>query len=124
MNDRTILAVAGSSLALATLCGALGAHELKGALTPLALGTFETAVRYQFYHSLGLLAVGIVAGSHRAVWIVRSAWLLIAGIALFSGSLYALTFGAPHVFGVLTPLGGLALIVGWVTFALAVRSAD
>ena len=124
MDNRTIISAAAVSLALATAAGALGAHSLKASLAPQSFELFETAIRYHFYHSLGLLGIGIVAGARPTRWIMRSAWLLLAGIVLFCGSLYALTFGAPRMLGVITPLGGAALILGWLSFAVAVRSAD
>jgi len=124
MDSRTILSAAAVSLALATAGGALGAHGLKAVLAPQSLEIFETAVRYHFYHSLGLLGAGIVARTRPTRWIARTAWLLVAGIVLFSGSLYALTFGAPRILGVVTPLGGTALILSWLSFAITVRSND
>jgi uncharacterized membrane protein YgdD (TMEM256/DUF423 family) len=98
MDARKTLAIAGALLALATVLGAFGAHALKAHLPADRLQVYETAVRYHFLHSLGLLAIGI----------------------LFSGSLYLLTFGAPRFLGVITPIGGLALIGGWILFAVTV----
>jgi uncharacterized membrane protein YgdD (TMEM256/DUF423 family) len=104
-------------LALATACGAFGAHALKGQLAPERLQLWETAVRYQFFQALGLLGVGLALRSSDAGVLRAAAALLIAGVLLFSGSLYALALGAPRPLGALTPVGGLAWIIGWLLFA-------
>ncbi len=118
MDGRRTLAIAGLLLALATVLGAFGAHALKAHLTPDRLQVYETGVRYHFFNSLGLLGVGLAMRSVESAWLRGSAILLLAGIVLFSGSLYALTCGAPRVFGAVTPVGGLALIAGWLAFAV------
>jgi uncharacterized membrane protein YgdD (TMEM256/DUF423 family) len=112
--------LAGALVALATVAGAFGAHALQGRLAPERLNIYETAVRYQFYHSLGLLMIGLLARMTNAPLLRWPAMLIFAGTILFSGSIYALTFGAPRLFGVVTPVGGLALIAGWVVFVVAV----
>jgi uncharacterized membrane protein YgdD (TMEM256/DUF423 family) len=118
MDARRTLAIAGTLIALATAFGAFGAHALKGQLAPDKLQVYETAVRYHFFHALGLLAIGVVLRSADGELLRWSAALVLLGIILFSGSLYLLTFGAPRFFGIVTPLGGLALIAGWVLFAV------
>lgn len=117
MNSARTLGVAGLLLALATACGAFGAHALKGQLAPERLQLWETAVRYQFFQALGLLGVGLALRSSDAGVLRAAAALLIAGVLLFSGSLYALALGAPRPLGALTPVGGLAWIIGWLLFA-------
>jgi uncharacterized membrane protein YgdD (TMEM256/DUF423 family) len=117
---RSILVTAGLLLAAATVFGALGTHALRARLTPDQLGVFETAVRYHFYNALGLLAIGAVALSANPPLLRWAAGLIVAGIVLFSGALYAASLGAPRVIHMLPPLGGLALITGWVLFAVAV----
>ncbi len=119
MDARKTLAIAGALIALATALGAFGAHALKSQLSPDKLAVYETAVRYHFIHALGLLAMGILLRSVDADLLRWSAMWVLAGIILFSGSLYLLTFGAPRLLGVVTPLGGLALIAGWVLFAVS-----
>lgn len=105
---------------LAVALGAFGAHGLKSRLAPEKLVTFETGVRYHFYHSLALLAVGLVQMALPAAGtLALSGWLFLAGIALFSGSLYWLALGGPRWLGPVTPLGGLALIGGWLALAAA-----
>lgn len=123
MNSRWILAAGGLLVALATLSGAFGAHALQTRLTPDRLDIYETAVRYQFYHALGLLAIGVVARTSELPLLRWAAILIVAGILLFSGSIYALSFGAPRALGVITPIGGLSLIAGWIVFAVAVLRA-
>jgi len=126
-----VLALAALLLALATACGAFGAHALKSQLPLERLQVWDTAVRYQFFQALGLLGVGLTlrvldatAALPRAAGLVRTAAVLIvAGVVLFSGSLYALALGAPRAIGLLTPLGGLAWIAAWVLFGWAVWRA-
>jgi uncharacterized membrane protein YgdD (TMEM256/DUF423 family) len=112
-----VLALSGLLLALATACGAFGAHSLSAHLAPERLQVWDTAVRYQFFHSLGLLGVGLALRSGDAAALRTVALLLAAGVVLFCGSLYALALGAPRALGVLTPLGGLAWIAAWLLFA-------
>jgi uncharacterized membrane protein YgdD (TMEM256/DUF423 family) len=125
------LGLAALLLALATACGAFGAHALKSQLPPERLQVWETAVRYQFFQALGLLGVGLTlrvldagAALPRAAAAVRAAAVLITtGVVLFCGSLYALALGAPRALGLLTPLGGVAWIAAWVLFGWAVWRA-
>jgi len=118
VDARRTLAVAGLLLALAVACGAFGAHALKS-LPPDRLQVYETAVRYHFFNALGLLGIGLALRSIDAPLLHWAAGLVLVGILLFSGSLYALTFNAPRLLGVVTPIGGLALIAGWLVFAAA-----
>jgi uncharacterized membrane protein YgdD (TMEM256/DUF423 family) len=120
MDARRTLAVAGLLIALATVLGAFGAHALKAHLSQDKLQVYETAVRYHYLHALGLLAIGVLLRSVDGELLRWSAALVLAGILLFSGSLYLLTFGAPRFLGIVTPIGGLALIAGWVLFATTV----
>lgn len=118
MSSGRALAFAGLLLALATIFGAFGAHALKGRLSPDQLQVYETAVRYHYFQALGLLGIGLtlrVVDTSPMRW---AAMLVLVGVVLFSGSLYALTFGAPRLFGVVTPIGGLSLIAGWICFAV------
>ena len=117
MDARKTLAIAGALIALATALGAFGAHALKAHLSPDKLLVYETAVRYHFIHALGLLAIGVLLRSVDGELLRWSAALVLAGIVLFSGSLYLLTFGAPRFVGIVTPVGGLALLAGWILFA-------
>lgn len=100
------------------MMGAFGAHALQGSLDARSLEVFQTAVRYQMWHSLALLFVAFGENSIKLrIWRYASA-LFLMGMVLFCGSLYALVFGAPSRIGLLTPFGGLCLMCGWFTLAL------
>jgi uncharacterized membrane protein YgdD (TMEM256/DUF423 family) len=120
VSSGRVLAIAGVLLALATVFGAFGAHALKAHLSPDRLQVYETAVRYHFFHALGLLGIGLALRTIDSSALRWAAMLIVIGIILFSGSLYALTFGAPRPMGIVTPVGGLALIAGWICFAAGV----
>lgn len=104
---------------VAVILGAFGAHALKARLTPELLTIFETGVRYHMYHALALLAVGWAAGRWGPAAVGVSGWAFLLGIIVFSGSLYILALSGVRAWGAVTPLGGLAFIVGWVTLAWA-----
>ena len=103
--------------------GAFGAHGLKTRVDAEMLAVFETGVRYQIYHSLALLAVGLAASRRQTPWLDRAGWLFLAGIVVFSGSLYVMALTGIRWLGAITPLGGLAFILGWAALAVAVRQA-
>jgi uncharacterized membrane protein YgdD (TMEM256/DUF423 family) len=110
-------AVTGAfSLAVAVALGAFGAHGLKNHLDAYLMGIWEKAVFYHFIHAFGLLVVGLAArsGSLDGTTANRVGWLLLAGIILFSGSLYALALTRVTLLGAITPLGGIAFIVAWL----------
>jgi uncharacterized membrane protein YgdD (TMEM256/DUF423 family) len=112
-------------LALAVVIGAFGAHALRARLNAYATGVYERAVFYHFVHALGLLVLGIAIGSgvagERAA--ALAGWLLLAGIVIFCGSLYALALSGVRALGAITPLGGLAFIAGWIVFVYAVSAS-
>jgi uncharacterized membrane protein YgdD (TMEM256/DUF423 family) len=106
--------VAGSILAgLGVAFGAFGAHSLKAAVSPEMLAVFETGVRYQMYHGLGLLGLAWAISRWPEKRLATAAWLLVAGTVVFSGSLYILVLTGTRWFGAITPIGGVALIAGW-----------
>jgi len=109
---------------LGVALGAFGAHGLRGTLIEReTLAVWETAVDYQFWHALALLALGLARLESRLV--AMAAALLTVGVVLFSGSLYWLALGGPRWLGPVTPLGGLALMAGWAVLgAFAVRRRD
>lgn len=119
------LALAGALAAvLAVLLGAFGAHGLKGRLSPELFGVYQTAVQYHFYHALGLFAVAWVATQTPESVLAKWAGIaLVAGIVLFSGSLYGLSLTGVRWLGAITPLGGLAFIAGWLLAAAALWTA-
>jgi uncharacterized membrane protein YgdD (TMEM256/DUF423 family) len=113
-----VLAAGGVAL------GAFGAHALKARLGAEPLALWNTAVQYHLVHALGMILVGACASlAPDGPWLRVAGGLLIAGIVLFSGSLYALSLGAPRGFGVVTPVGGLAFILGWIALAVALFRA-
>jgi len=120
VNSARALATAGLLLALATVCGAFGAHALKAHLSPERLQLWDTAVRYQFFQALGLIGVGLTMRTLDGSLLHAAATLLLIGVVLFSGSLYALSLAAPRLVGILTPIGGLAWIAAWLIYAWAV----
>jgi uncharacterized membrane protein YgdD (TMEM256/DUF423 family) len=113
-------AVAGG---LGVALGAFGAHGLKSWVEPRLLEIFETGVRYQMYHALALLAVGLAAARQDSAWIQLAGWLFLFGMLVFSGSLYLMTFTGARWLGAITPIGGVALIAGWVVLALGAMRA-
>lgn len=120
---RRFCQLAALLLALATLIGAFGAHALKGRLSAERYDVLQTAVHYQFFHALGLLALGLLLDRLPLRTLRAAGWLLFAGVLLFCGSLYLIVAGAPRMIGVLTPVGGLALIAGWCVAAIALARA-
>ena len=123
MSGR-ILLIAGAVLgALAVMSGAFGAHALKSVLDERATGWYDTAVTYHARHALAVVACGILmlaVGSNG--WLQSAGVALIIGIVVFSGSLYLMAFTGVTTLGMITPIGGLALIIGWLTLAIgAVR---
>jgi uncharacterized membrane protein YgdD (TMEM256/DUF423 family) len=102
--------------------GAFGAHGLRGRVTPEMLNVFEVGVRYQLYHALALLAVGAIAGRLPGGAFAIAGWLFVAGTVVFSGSLYVLVVSGQRWLGAVTPLGGLALLAGWLVLAWAAWS--
>jgi uncharacterized membrane protein YgdD (TMEM256/DUF423 family) len=104
---------------LAVMLGAFGAHALQAQLAPKQLASFQTGVTYQVYHALALMLLGVVAlVTAPSRWLPRAAGLMLFGIACFSGSIYAMTFGAPRWLGMVTPVGGVSFMLGWIALAL------
>jgi uncharacterized membrane protein YgdD (TMEM256/DUF423 family) len=121
--DRLFITLGAASALLAVAAGAFGAHALRGLLAPNLLDAFETGARYQMYHALALLAVGILLGRYSiggAPWLSAAGWLFVAGTLLFSGSLYALALTSARLLGAVTPLGGVAFLAGWAALAIGV----
>ena len=129
MKDRYIL-VAGCILGgLGVALGAFGAHWLKGAVQQWGLepaeqinrlATWEVAVRYQMYHALALLVIGLLASRAVSRCLVWSACLFIIGTTIFSGCLYAFTLSGVKILGAIVPIGGTCLMAGWIVLAISV----
>ena len=111
MKLFAILGAAGALLSVAL--GAFGAHALKNTLTPAMQDTFETGVRYQMYHSLALFVVAWAVDRFGPALFLPAGWFFVAGIVIFSGSLYILTISGMRWLGAVTPIGGVSFILGW-----------
>ena len=123
MSARAALVLAALLMAAAVGAGAFGAHALRTRVDAASLGVWNTAVQYHAWHALGLFGIGVMTLQFpQARGLRYAAWLLVAGIALFSGSLYALALGAPAAVGIVTPVGGIAFIGGWLVLAFTARS--
>jgi uncharacterized membrane protein YgdD (TMEM256/DUF423 family) len=103
---------------LAVAAGAFGAHALRGVIPVDLLAVFETGARYQMYHALALVAVAWLSSEMPSRWIIASGWLFVVGTVLFSGSLYALALTSNTRLGLITPLGGVAFMAGWVSLGI------
>jgi uncharacterized membrane protein YgdD (TMEM256/DUF423 family) len=117
--DRTFLLLGAGAAFLGVGLGAFGVHGLRGRLAPEMMAAFESGVRYQMYHALALVLVSLIM-SRMSGWLIQTAgWSFVAGIVLFSGSLYVLAISGVTVLGAVTPIGGLAFLVGWACLAFA-----
>lgn len=119
--QKIILSIAAISGALAVGLGAFGAHALKAKLEATdRLSTYQTAVQYHFYHTFALLAIGLLLYKMQSSWLNYSAYMMIAGIFFFSGSLYALCLSGVRWLGAITPIGGVFFILGWIFLLMGV----
>lgn len=117
MSSKVLFAIGAGAAGLAVVLGAFGAHALGSRVTPDRLQTFETGVRYQMYHALALLVVAWVQTQWPGWQATTAGYLFLAGILVFSGSLYILVLTDTPWLGAITPLGGLAFISGWALLA-------
>lgn len=123
MTARLALVAASLLMALAVALGAFGAHALKARVAPEMLAIWQTGVTYHAWHALALLLLGLLMLHAPGSAALRyAAWLFVAGVVLFSGSLYLLALGAPRWMGAITPFGGVAFIAGWILCAVAAWS--
>lgn len=113
-QSRSFLLVGSVFMVLAVAFGAFGAHVVESFLSPERFDVYQTGVQYHFYHALGLLIVALVSLHISNKWIKWSGYSLLAGILIFSGSLYLLTLLDMSWLGAITPVGGLAFILGWI----------
>jgi uncharacterized membrane protein YgdD (TMEM256/DUF423 family) len=117
--DKTFLLAGALAAFLAVALGAFGAHGLRGRLAPDMLAVFETGVRYHMYHALAILITGLIAARLDG-WLIQTAgWAFVLGIVIFSGSLYLLAITGVTMWGAVTPIGGLAFLVGWACLIAA-----
>ena len=108
---------------LAVALGAFAAHVLRQKLEPRLFEIWEVGVRYHMYHALALVAVALAYAQWQKPLLVTAGWLFVAGIVIFSGSLYVLSLTGLRWLGAITPMGGVALIAGWVLLAVAALRA-
>jgi uncharacterized membrane protein YgdD (TMEM256/DUF423 family) len=119
--SRIFIAIAAILAGLSVAAGAFASHALKAKLTERAIEIFETGARYQMYHALALLLVALLLSRAEtaSISLTVAGYAFIVGIALFSGSLYALSLSGIKWLGAITPLGGVAFLVGWAMLAIA-----
>ena len=118
MNATRVLGIAGLFMATGIVVGALAAHALQKLLEARQLESLHTAVNYQLFNALGLLAIGLLMRADDLPALRVVSGLLIAGILAFSGGIYLMLAGAPRFLGLVTPAGGILLIAGWAWFAV------
>ncbi len=122
---KAFLGLGSFAMLLAVAMGAFGAHALKKSLATELMAIYETAVHYHFYHALGLLVVGVLASRLPETVLLRgSGLLMVTGLVLFSGSLYALSLSGIRWLGAITPIGGTAFLLAWLLLSIAVIRAD
>ena len=120
ITTRLFFACGALNMLLAVMFGAFGAHALRASLSPEMMAVYHTANQYHFYHSLGLLIVALLTTrTSVTVSLKWSGWLMLAGILLFSGSLYLLSMTGLHWLGAITPVGGVLFIGAWLLLAIA-----
>ena len=111
--ERTFYVLGSFSAFIAVAAGAFGAHGVKGRLSPEMLSIFEVGVRYQMYHAFAIIAAACAQSKWSAKKILAAGWFFIAGTIVFSGSLYMLGLSGIKWLGAITPLGGIAFLLGW-----------
>lgn len=117
---KLFLAIAALLGGTGVAAGAFASHALKDQLSERMLAVFETGVRYQMYHALALMLVALwLSRTEMAGWLAAAGWGFVIGVAIFSGSLYALSLSGVKILGAITPLGGVALMAGWGCLAIA-----
>jgi uncharacterized membrane protein YgdD (TMEM256/DUF423 family) len=121
---KLFLAIGCIAALLAVVVGAFGAHGLKARIAPELMPAYKTGVEYHFYHALGIILVGLAAFHlPESAYLRGAGWAMLAGITLFSGSLYLLALTGLGWLGAITPVGGAAFIAAWALFAAAVIKA-
>lgn len=120
-RQKLFIRIAGITGAIAVVTGAFGAHGLETRLEAEMLEIWETAVKYHFYHVIALFALALAPQAvWDSPWAARAGWTFLFGIAVFSGTLYALALSGIGWLGAITPIGGVGLILGWVFAAFAI----
>jgi uncharacterized membrane protein YgdD (TMEM256/DUF423 family) len=117
MNPQRVMACSALLMGTGIVIGASASHAMQNLLDAAQIHALETAVEYQLLNALGLLLIGLLARSREDAWLPRIASLLLAGILCFSGGIYLMLAGAPRLLGLVTPVGGLLMIVAWLALA-------
>ena len=118
--DRILLTIGALSALIGVAAGAFGAHGLKNKLSPEMLAVFEVGVRYQMYHAFALIAAAWALSRWPTPLVTTGGWLFLVGTVLFSGSLYLLSMSGIKWLGIITPLGGVAFLAGWLCLAFGI----
>ena len=121
--ERAFFVIGALSAFVAVAAGAFGAHWFGDRMAEDLTDVYETAARYQMYHALALLAVGWAAGRWKIATVTWAGWLFVIGTAVFSGSLYLLSITGLRWLGAITPIGGVALLAGWLLLAWSVAAS-
>lgn len=118
--SRTFIILGSFNAFLAVALGAFGAHGLKPILSESLMAVYQTGVQYHSMHALGLIGIGILAQNIKnSLFLKLAGWLLLVGIILFCGSLYALAITEIRKLGIITPLGGVSFLLGWLSLTVA-----
>jgi uncharacterized membrane protein YgdD (TMEM256/DUF423 family) len=117
MNSFRIMSIASLLVLIGTIVGALGSHALRDVLDASQLHALETAVQYLLVNGLGLFLIGLLSRAHADAWLGRIALMLLIGILCFSGGICIMLAGAPRALGLVTPLGGVLMILAWALLA-------
>jgi uncharacterized membrane protein YgdD (TMEM256/DUF423 family) len=117
VNPYRIMSIAALVVLTGIIIGALGSHALRAVLDASQLHSLDTAVQYQLVNGLGLFLIGLLARSQADAWLGRIAFALLAGILCFSGGIYIMLAGAPSALGLVTPLGGVLMMLSWALLA-------
>lgn len=119
MNERSLVIAAALNMFIAVAAGAFGAHALKAVISSDMLAVWHTAVTYQIAHALGLFVIALLMPRFKSALLARAGMVMLAGIVVFSGSLYALAFSGLRMLGAITPIGGVAFLLAWAMVAWA-----
>ena len=119
MNERSLVIAAAINMLIAVAAGAFGAHALKAVVSSDMLAVWHTAVTYQIAHALGLFVIALLMPRFKSALLARAGIVMLAGIVVFSGSLYALAFSGLRMLGAITPIGGAAFLLAWAMVAWA-----
>jgi len=119
-TSRTFIIIGAIAGFLSVALGAFGAHGLKQSLSSELMAIYQTAVSYQIYHSLALILIALIFQHQQNNFIKAAGWIMLAGMLIFSGSLYLLTLTDTRWLGAITPLGGTLLLLSWLLLGLGV----